>query len=169
MIVKNALEQELGKVKTGIVITLLLMMFGVGMGVAFGVQEEAFKGYVSENVDANPQVHDAKSKSKIWRYAQRAHFHSTGISALSLGLILLLIFTRISAGVKSVAATLIALGGIYPFSWFSMFLLAPMIGRGAAHGHIVTEIFTFIGVGGLVSGLLIILSNLLFGVFREQD
>lgn len=162
------LENQFGLIRSGLLVTLFFMVFGVGMGVAFGLQEDAFKGYIAETVDANPQVHDEKSKNKIWRYAQRAHFHSTGISAMSLGLLAVLMFCRIKKSLMPTASVLIGLGGVYPLAWFSMFYLAPTIGRSAAHDHIVTEVFTYVGVIGLVGGLLILLANLLFGLFGEE-
>jgi len=60
----------------------------------------------------------------------------------------------------------VGLGGLYPLSWFSMFILAPSIGRGAAHHHIVTEMFTYIGVGSLLAGIAILCANLFLGLFR---
>ena len=68
---------------------------------------------------------------------------------------------------KTVAAVLVGLGGLYPLSWFSMFLLSPSIGRDLAHEHIVTEMFTFIGVGSLLLGLAILSANLFFNLFRD--
>jgi hypothetical protein len=49
-----------------------------------------------------------------------------------------------------------------------MFFLAPSIGRGAAHDHILTELFTFAGVGGLLAGSFILAANLFLGLFKEQ-
>ena len=64
-------------------------------------------------------------------------------------------------------AFLIGLGGLYPLSWFTMFLLAPSIGRDAAHAHTVTELLTYIGVGGLMLGLAILLANIFLGLLGE--
>ena len=66
---------ELQTVKMGLAIILLGLFFGVGMGISFGINEDAYKEYIAEGVAANPEVHDEESKDKIWRYAQRAHFH----------------------------------------------------------------------------------------------
>ena len=127
------MREELQKVKIGLALVLLGLAFGVGMGISFGVNEDAYKNYIAEQVQAHPQVHDEKSKDKIWRYAQRAHFHATGIAAFSLGLIILVMFSGMKAGLKTVSAILIGLSGFYPLSWLSMFMLAPAIGRDPAH------------------------------------
>ena len=89
------MERELSTVKIGLALVLLGLLFGVGMGSVFGVNEDVFKDYIAQGVLANPDVHDSKSADKIWRYAQRAHFHATGIAAFSLGLIILVMFSTL--------------------------------------------------------------------------
>ncbi|PHS72170.1 MAG: hypothetical protein COB22_05580 [Cycloclasticus sp.] len=155
-------------VKIGLAIVMLALFFGVGMGVSFGISEDTYKSYVSDNVAKYSDVHDAKSNSKIWRYAQRAHFHSTGIAAFSLGLVIITMFSSMSAGLKSWTSIFIGLGGLYPLSWYSMFYLAPTIGRSAAHSHMVTEIFAYIGVSGLLLGMVMLSLNLFLGMFKDS-
>ncbi len=159
---------ELSPVKAGLAIVLLGLFFNIGLGIAFGVNEDAFKDYVAEGIAANPELHNAGSQGGIWRYAQRAHFHAGGISAYSLGLIILVMFSSLSRKLKSGTSVLLGLGSLYSFSWLSMFLLAPSIGRGPAHEHFLTELFTYIGVGGLVLGSLVLVANLYFGLFADK-
>jgi hypothetical protein len=160
------MNEELKTVRIGLLLVLLTLVFGIGMGVAFGVKEGAFKSYVSTGITAHPEVHDDKSQKKIWRYAQRAHFHSTGIAAFSIGLVILIMFSSLKEKLKSISAILIGLGGLYPLSWLTMFLLAPSIGRGAAHSHILTEMFTFIGITSLLAGIGILCANLFLDMFK---
>jgi hypothetical protein len=160
---------HLSDVKPGLVLTLLGLAFGIALGVGFGVNEDAFKDFVSEGIAAHPEVHDAKSQDKIWRYAQRAHFHATGIAAFSIGLLLLVSLSSLSRKLKKATSLLIGLGFLYPFAWLSMFFLAPSIGRSAAHSHIVTELLTFGGVGGLVIGFLILVGNLFIGYPKPAE
>ena len=154
-------------IKAGLFLVISGLLFGFFLGVTFGVNEDAYKQYVTEGVAAHPEQHDANSTDKIWRYAQRAHFHATGISAFSLGLVILLALSNMRARLKSATALLIGLGSLYPLAWFSMYLLAPDIGREAAHGHILTETFTYIGVAALFAGILLLCANLFLGMFRE--
>ena len=162
------MEQELKTVKLGLALVLLGLLFGVGMGIFFGVNEDAFKNYIAQGIAANPDVHDAKSPDKIWRYAQRAHFHATGIAAFALGLIILAMFSQLKTNYKKASAILLGLSSFYPLSWFNMFLLAPSIGRGAAHVHILTEICAFTGVGGLLLGAFFLGANIFLGLFKEE-
>ncbi|MFZ5522460.1 MAG: hypothetical protein ACOY9D_00015 [Pseudomonadota bacterium] len=159
---------NLQNIKYGLALALLGLLFGIGLGVTFGANEDLFQTYVSQGIAAHPEVHDAKSQDKIWRYAQRAHFHATGIAAFSIGLLLLVSASGLKQKFKQTAAVLIGLGGFYPFSWFSMFLLAPSIGRDAAHTHPLTTLFVVIGVVGLLLGLAILLANLFLGLFSES-
>ena len=85
---------DLKVIKIGLLITLLSLIFVIGLGIAFGAKEEVFKNYISEKIQANPTVHDDKSKDKIWRYVQRAHFHSAGIAAYSLALLLIILVSK---------------------------------------------------------------------------
>ena len=155
-------------VRWGLVLVILGLVFGFGLGVSFGIAEDVYKDYVAQGIAAHPEHHDAKSPDKIWRYAQRAHFHATGIAAFSLGLVLLTAWSSLRPGLKAATAISIGLGGLYPLSWFTMFLLAPSIGRGAAHEHIATELFTYLGVAGLALGILGLSVNLFLGVLADD-
>jgi len=161
------MSAELSAVKAGLAIVLLGLFFSVAMGISFGINEDAFKDYVAEGIAAHPEVHDEKSSGKIWRYAQRTHFHAGGISAFCLGLIILVMFSELRPRLRSISAILIGLGSVYPLAWLSMFFLAPTIGRGSAHEHILTKILTFVGVGGILLGSFFLLANLFLGLFKD--
>ncbi|MEE9396737.1 MAG: hypothetical protein V3V31_06955 [Methylococcales bacterium] len=161
------MRQEIKSVRIGLFLVMLTLVFGISLGVGFGIAEDSVKSYISDGIAAHADLHDEKSNSKIWRYAQRAHFHATGISAFSIGLILLIICSSLKWHFKKASSILIGLGGLYPLSWFGMFILAPTIGRSAAHHHFVTQMFTYIGVGGLLLGIAILCANLFIGMFDE--
>jgi hypothetical protein len=161
------MNEEIKAVRIGLFLVMLTLVFGIGLGVVFGVAEDSVKSYISDGIAMHADVHDEKSNSKIWRYAQRAHFHATGISAFSIGLVLLVMFSSLKRRIKTLSSILIGLGGLYPLSWFTMFILAPSIGRDAAHHHIVTEMVTKIGVGALLAGIAIICANIFLGMFSD--
>lgn len=162
------INSELSYVKLGLFLTMLSLLFGLSLGIGFGVAEDNFQTYISQGVDSTPAVHDEKSKDKIWRYAQRAHFHAMGIAAISFVLILLAMHSSLSITLTKFVAFCIGLSGFYPLSWFSMFLLSPTIGRTAAHHHIITELLTYTGVGGLLLGIFILSCNLFFNLFERN-
>lgn len=160
---------QLKDIKLGLALVMLGLLFGIGLGVAFGINEDYFQNYAAQGIAAHPQLHDAQSQEKIWRYVQRAHFHATGIAAFSLGLLILVAASSLSETLKKSTAFLISLGGLYPLSWLSMFLVAPSMGTGAAHSYLPTELLTYIGVGGLLLGLALLLANLFLGVGRASN
>ncbi len=162
------MSTDISAVKMGLAIVLLGLFFSVGLGISFGVNEDIYKEYVAEGVAAHPDLHDETSEDKIWRYAQRTHFHAGGIAAFCLGLIILVMFSDLPRKLQSMSSILISLGGFYPLAWLSMFYLAPAIGRGAAHEHILTKLFTIVGVGGLLIGSFFLLANLFLGLFRDR-
>jgi len=161
------MNEEMKAVKIGLFLVMMTLLFGIGLGVSFGVAHDPIKTHIADGVTSHADVHDDKSNSKIWRYAQRAHFHATGIAAFSIGLVLLIMFSSLKRKLKTVSSILVGLGGLYPLSWFTMFILAPSIGRNAAQHHIITETFVYIGVGGLLLGIAILCANLFLGIFHE--
>lgn len=162
------MSTELSIVKAGLAIVLLGLFFNIGLGVTFGVNEDVFKDYVAEGIAAHPELHSETSQDKIWRYAQRAHFHAGGIAAFCLALIILLMYSDLKSPLKKISSILIGLGSFYPLAWLSMFFLSPSIGRGAAHDHLLTELFTYIGVGGLLIGSFLLVANLFLGFFKQN-
>lgn len=162
------ISADISTIKVGLAIVLIGLFFSVGLGISFGVNEDAYQEYVAEGIAAHPELHNASSADKIWRYALRTHFHAGGIAAFCLGLIILVMFSDLSRRLKNISSISIGLGSVYPLAWLSMFFLAPSIGRGAAHEHILTKLFTFVGVAGLLLGSLILVANLFFGFFREH-
>jgi hypothetical protein len=155
-------------IKIGLLITLLSLIFSVGIGVVFGANEKVFKDYISKNIEMNQSLHDEQSSSKIWRYAQRSHFHAGGIAAYSLALLLIILFSKMKDSYKKLSSIMIGLGTLYPLSWFVMFLMAPHIGREAAKHNLLTESIVYISMVGFVVGLVILMGSLFFNSFNEE-
>ena len=159
------MSADISSVKAGLAIVLIGLFFNIGLGISFGLNEDAYQDYVAEGVAAHPELHDASSAEKIWRYALRTHFHAGGIAAFCLGLIIFVMFSNLPRRLQRISSILIGLGSVY---WLSMFFLSPSIGRAAAHEHVLTKLFTNVGVIGLCIGSLILVANLFFDFFREQ-
>ncbi|MBF0131904.1 MAG: hypothetical protein HQL75_04880 [Magnetococcales bacterium] len=163
------MNQQVASIRLGLYIVLLSLFFGVGLGVVFGVAEDGVQDWIKEGVAQHPTLHDDKSTAKIWRYAQRAHFHSMGVAAAAAGLLGILALTGMRRKIKTVTSLLIGLGCLYPMSWFSMFLLAPSMGREAAHHALITELFTRVGVGALLLGMVLLGVHLVTGVLGDTS
>jgi hypothetical protein len=146
-------------IRPGLALVLLGLLFGVVLGIYFGINEDAVQAYIARGIAAHPTLHDASSQDKIWRYVQRAHFHATGIAAFSLGLVLLIAATDLTPRLKSIASVLVGLGSLYPLAWFTTFYLAPSLGRGAAHEHGLTVTLVYVSTAGLLAGLAVLVAN----------
>ena len=147
--------------KIPFLIVLLQIFFGVSIAIFFGVNEHFFKDRINAELKSHPKMMTLtkdpslageqkmnaflkKESSKNWRYYQRFHFHSTGIAAMSLGLLLLLHFLIVPGVQKLVAAYLVSVGGfLYPFLWLFAAIYGPSLGRGVAKEQFV--IFGYMG------------------------
>ncbi len=139
------------------IITVSSMMLGVFIAILFGINEGYFKDKITSAIKQNPTYlaletpedqskYYKKEKDKNWRYYQRFHFHSTGISTMTLGLLILLSFSLAPKKITLTSKYLLSVGGfLYPFIWLLAAEYGPIIGRNAAK-----EKFCFFGyMGGL--------------------
>lgn len=156
------MHKELAKVGIGLALALACLAIGVGLGISFGINEDFYQNYIASGIARHPEVHDQISQNAIWRWILRAHFHATGIGAFVLALIVLTAMSNMNDRKKQATAILIGLGGLYPIAWFVMFLLAPAIGRKAAHQHWLVEVLTYLSVGGLLLGSALLVAGLFF-------
>ena len=143
------------KTKLPFILVAASMVLGVFISILFGANEALLK-----DKNANDKKHNVKikkimdvekrqakiekEKSKNWRYYQRFHFHSTGISAMSLGVLLLLAFSAAPKTQKLICSYLVSVGGfLYPFVWLFAAIYGPIIGR-----HDAKERFAIFGYMG---------------------
>jgi len=157
---------DISDLRIGLVLSMLTLIFGISMGILFGTNEDGVKQYITDGIATHQSLHDSKSESKIWRYAQRAHFHATGVGGFALILVLITGLTTLSRKMKLVASTLIGIGSFYSMAWLSMFLLSPSMGRGAAHHALITELITYVTVGCLLVGILMLMAGLVVNFDR---
>jgi hypothetical protein len=163
------MKSNFDNTRIGLALVMAGLLFGILLGMGFGIAEDSFKDFISEGIAAHPTLHDTNSQSKIWRYGQRAHFHATGIAAFSLGLIVLVILSNMQDRMKNITSSLIGLSSFYPLAWFNMYLMAPTIGRDPAHHHLLTKTFIYIGIGGLLTGILLLMLHIFAGKFHRVN
>ncbi len=158
-------------VKLGLMLAGLFILFGICMGISFGIFEDVIKGMVRAGVDTFPLVHanDQDVKYKIWRWWQRSHFHAVGIGAFTMAMIAICALSTLTPRMKRIASTLIGLGGLYSISWLLMALLAPEIGRKAAHHAPQILVIVYISVGSLLCGMGILFANIIFDLFKDKE
>lgn len=126
------------------VIAILTLIGGVFISILFGANEEFFKNKIIEGLKKNEKINliqDPAEKAEMlkseeeknWRYYQRFHFHSTGIGAMIMGVLLFVSFLSAPEKLKIAASYLVAVGGfLYPYLWLFAAIYGPELGRGPA-------------------------------------
>lgn len=130
--------------KIPFLIAILTLIGGVFISVLFGANEELFKNKIIEGLKKNEKINlieDPAEKAEMlkseeeknWRYYQRFHFHSTGIGAMVMGVLLFVSFLSAPEKLKITTSYLVAIGGfLYPYIWLFAAIYGPELGRGAA-------------------------------------
>ena len=163
-------NELLASVRPGLIIAGAVVVFGICLGITFGLFEDDIKSLIKAGIAANPAPHaeDSQAAQKIWRWWLRGHFHSMGLGALTMALIALTALSGLKPPVKRYASVLIGLGGCYGLSWFVMANKAVAVGRSAAHHAPLVKFIVFVSVGCLLLGIGILFANIIFGLFGER-
>jgi hypothetical protein len=169
--------------KIPFLITILSVLGGVSIAIVFGVNEDFIKHKIAIGLENNPEIQamqnfDEKAlklkdeADKNWRYYQRYHFHSNGIAAMTLGLLLLLTSLKLSKIEYFAASYAISVGGfLYPFVWLFAGIYGPIMGRSNAKEAFA--IFGYMGgiylVGVLYVFYLALTKNWRFDFFNLKE
>ena len=136
-----SLSQSLSTATLPLVLAVLTILFGQGMGIVFGLNEDAIKSRLSA---AAAEVRETVYKSddatikavldKSWVYMQRAHLHAGGMGTTALALILLLCLLGASPRMTVAIGVGLGAGGFgYSIYWMLAGFRAPALGgTGAA-------------------------------------
>ena len=163
-------ENIFDEVRPDLIIAGAILLFGICLGISFGVFEENIKDYVKAGVLAHPLVHaaDPVAHEKIWRWWQRAHFHATGIGAFTMAMIAVTAISGLASRSKRLVSILIGTGGFYSSSWLLMAIIAIDAGREVAHHALPVQLLVFTSIGSLLLGMGILFSNIIFGCFMGK-
>lgn len=127
---------RLRETRWGVALSLLTILFGFGMGIAFGLAEDSMKGKLAARAAASIDLYggdEAKSKAvveKSWTYLKRAHLHGGAIGSVALGCTLLLAsLSRPSRRVRGVLSGVLGGAGLaYAIFWLAAGFRAPGLG-----------------------------------------
>ncbi len=120
----------------GLALAVLTILFGQGMGLVFGANEDAIKGRLKASAtevrDTVYKGDEAALKAvldKSWVYMQRAHLHAGGLGTTALALIILLCLIGASPRVTNVLGIGLGAGGLgYSLYWMWAGFRAPGLG-----------------------------------------
>ncbi len=125
----------------GILAAVLTLLFGFGMGIVFGLNEDAIKSRLAASAaavrESTYQANEVAIKAvldKSWNYMQRAHLHAGGLGTTALVLTLLIVAMGASAASVRAISLGLGLGSLgYSLYWMLAGFRAPGLGgTGAA-------------------------------------
>jgi len=136
----SALTRLLRPGLPGLFFGVLTLLFGFGLGVAFGLDEDLIKGRLKASASAVRETvyksDDAAIKpvlDKSWTYMQRAHLHAGALGANAVALTLLVCLLGGSPTVTRAIGLALGLGGLgYSVYWMWAGFLAPGLGSTGA-------------------------------------
>jgi hypothetical protein len=132
----ESLTASLHTALLGLVLAALTILFGQGMGIVFGANEDAIKSRLKASAaavrDSVYKGDDADLKAvldKSWVYMQRAHLHAGGMGTTALALIVLLCLLGTSRRVMILLSVGLGAGGLgYSIYWMWAGFRAPALG-----------------------------------------
>lgn len=124
----------------GFAFAILTLLFGQGMGIVFGLNEDSIKNRLkAATIDVRESVYhndDAAIKAvldKSWTYMQRAHLHAGGMGTTALSLIILVCLLPVSARALIPISAGLGIGGLgYSVFWMWAGFRAPALGSTGA-------------------------------------
>lgn len=132
----HAVSHTLRPVLPGLLLAVTTLLFGFGLGVVFGLNEDIIKSRLKASADAVSTVmyqdDAAKSKAvldKSWVYMQRAHLHAGGLGVVAVSLSLLVVLLGTGPRVARAVSLGLGAGGLgYSVYWLLAGLRAPGLG-----------------------------------------
>lgn len=120
----------------GLVLSILTILFGQGMGIVFGLNEDVIKSRLQADaievqgaIYQNDKVAAKAVVDKSWSYMQRAHLHAGGMGTTALALIILLCLVGTSRLATALISMALGGGGLgYSVFWMWAGFRAPMLG-----------------------------------------
>jgi hypothetical protein len=135
-----SLSLNLRAASLGLVLAVFTILFGQGMGIVFGFNEDLIKSHLvadAAGVQATVYKGDiAASKAviaKSWNYMQRAHLHAGGMGTTAVALIIVLCLVGAPRIVTALLSLALGAGGLgYSVFWMWAGFRAPGFGSTGA-------------------------------------
>jgi len=136
----SRLTPSLRPVLIGLVLALLTILYGQGLGIAFGLNEDAIKGRLKASAAAVRLTvykgDDAAVKVVLdnsWNYMKRAHLHAGGMGTTALALMILVGLLRPTRLASLLIGIGLGAGGLgYSVYWMWAGFRAPGLGATSA-------------------------------------
>ena len=124
----------------GLTLAVLTLLFGFGLGIVFGLNEDAVKSRFSASAAAVQETvyrgDPAAAKpvlDKSWSYAQRAHLHAGSLGTSAIALIVTLLLVGTGPVLTRALSLAFGIGGLgYSIFWLWAGFRAPGLGSTGA-------------------------------------
>jgi hypothetical protein len=137
----NSIEARLRPALPGLVLGVMTLLFGFGLGIVFGLDEDIVKSRLAASAAAvhEPVYHGDSAAAKAvleksWVYMQRSHLHAGAIGTSGIALILVLVLLGTGPALTRIIGIALGAGGLgYSVYWIWAGFRAPALGgTGAA-------------------------------------
>lgn len=136
----QAIYARLHPALPGLLFALLTLLFGFGLGIVFGANEDAIKSHLAASaVEVHETVYQGDDEqmqailSKSWTYMKRAHLHAGSLGGIAVALTLLVVFLHTSPAWTRVISLFLGVGGLgYSILWLWAGFRAPALGSTSA-------------------------------------
>lgn len=124
----------------GLLLAVTTLLFGFGLGIVFGLNEDAIKSRLAASaVAVHESVYQGDSAAgkavldKSWVYMQRAHLHAGGLGTSAIGLILVVVLLGTRPAVTRAIGIGLGAGALgYSVFWLWAGFRAPGLGSTGA-------------------------------------
>jgi len=136
----RSLLSNLRTASTGLLLAILTIMFGQGMGIVFGLNEDSIKSRLKADAAAvqgtiyeNDEAASKAVVDKSWTYMKRAHLHAGGMGTTAVALIIVLCLIGSGGKVTALISLALGAGGLgYSIFWMWAGFRAPARGSTGA-------------------------------------
>jgi hypothetical protein len=159
----------------GLTLAVITLLFGFGLGIVFGLNEDAIKSrFVASAAAVQETVYRGDSAAakpvldKSWSYAQRAHLHAGSLGASGIALTVTLLLIGTGPGLTRVLSLAFGIGGLgYSAFWLLAAFRAPGLGStGAAKESLAWLAMPSAGL--FVAATAVVALLCLRGLFRRR-
>ena len=131
-----SLSQSPSTATLPLVLAVLTLLFGQGMGILFGLNEDVIKSRLSASAaEVRETVYKSDAAAikavldKSWVYMQRAHLHAGGMGTTAVSLIVVLCLLGTSQRATTAIGVALGAGGFgYSVFWMWAGFRAPALG-----------------------------------------
>lgn len=169
--------RRMGPALPGLVLALITLLYGFGLGIVFGLNEDLIKGRLSASADAvQESVYKGDAAAaepvleKSWNYMQRAHLHAGGMGGTAVGLIVVMVLLGTRPMVTRVTGIALGAGGLgYSVYWLLAGFRSPGLGStGAAKESLAWLAMPSSGVFVVATAVVAVLCLLAWLRARQQ-